>query len=139
MIGAPGLIERRRLRTTFTWVAVAISVLVRTIRSANASWFAVSEKVSTCLSKLTASAVAITPSKHSLDTIPASDIKLCTTGPGSAKPLVSTSILSNDGIDMASLRSSNCSIVSTKSFRRAQHRHPVSSRTISSATCLTKW
>ncbi len=117
-----------------------MSVLVTTRRSATADCFEASGIVSSCPMPFTASTRVTTPFNRYCAPRKPSVCSVCSTGTGSASPVVSTSTRSKSITSPARRLTKSSRSVSCRSVRSVQHRHPLPrSVTCSEDAATSSW
>mmetsp|Transcript_4971 Transcript_4971/g.16581 ORF Transcript_4971/g.16581 Transcript_4971/m.16581 type:complete len:356 (-) Transcript_4971:104-1171(-) len=127
------------IKACFVSSSVTRSILFSTMRSAKATCSTLSFSTpsgfisSRCVERCTASQIVTIASRYSCSFSSSSTKKVCATGAGSAKPVVSMMMWSND-----SLRRISFPRMRTKSWRTVQQIHPLFISKISSFVVITR-
>ena len=135
---ARGLMACTASRTACTCSALARSLLVMSTRSASAICRAGSAWPASCVAAFTASTSVTSPSSRKCAAISVSLASVCTTGAGSARPVVSMITRSKSGISPTLRRAKRSRSVSCRSVRTEQQMQPLASSAMFSDDIVTR-
>ena len=134
---APGLICWIASMSSAIASGVAMSLLVRRIRSASAICLAGSAWLTSCAAPLTASTSVTRPSSRKCAAIRVSLLRVWSTGAGSARPVVSMMTRSKSATCPTRRRANRSRSVSCRSVRTEQQMQPLASSAMFSAAIDT--
>ena len=138
LTGARGLMARTACSTAWRWASSTRSALVMKTRSASAICLAGSPWAASCCSACAPSTSVTRPSRRNCAASSVSLASVCTTGAGSARPVVSMIRRSKSGISPACRRAKRSRSDSCRSVRTEQQMQPLASRATFSEAMVTR-